>query len=239
MKEGLIALQFWQGDRDKAMRLAKFIADIEPTKREDVDFLFLARHDCDHDQITVGHVARRFNVQLLKPKTRAVGHPHACWVMFFSVLEWVYHMKAAKKCPQYKWVLCFEPDCTPISKTWIDELKEEWNRLNKAVVGSETFHWQMHLNGNAMYSADLNFLKWFVMGLTVNVVPPREPYDIWLFPRFAQWGVGYSRKIANRCGQKTMSNPEAEAIKNMGIALIHGVKDDSLFHWAESTLKRK
>ncbi len=238
MKEGLIVLQFWQGDRDKAMRLAKFIADIEPKKRDDIDFMFMARADCSHDRATANYVARKFNVGLLKPQMRAVGHPWACWVMLFSILEWLWKMKQAGTRAPYKWVLAFEPDCVPISKTWLDDLKAEWNSLNAYVVGSETFHWQMHLNGNAMYSCADDFLQWFVQGLTIQAVPQKEPYDIWLFPRFAQWGVGYSRKIANRCGQPSMTPEEAQALMNMGLVFVHGVKDDSLFHYASTRLLR-
>lgn len=235
MKQGLICLQYWDGDRDKAMRLARFIADIEPSKREDVDFMFMARADSSFDAATTAHVSRKFHVWTAKPRVRAAGHPYACWVTFFSVMEWL-HQHTTR--PRYKWVLCFEPDCVPIGKNWITELIEEWNRLNKYVVGSETFHWQMHLNGNAMYSADAKFLEWFVRGLTINGCPQKEPYDLWLFPQFARWGVGYSRKIANRCGQKTMAPDEAKWLREkMGIALVHGVKDDSLHHWAVTNIK--
>lgn len=238
MKEGLLVLQYWSGDKEKAMRLAKFIADLEPTMREDVDFMFMARADCEHDKATADYVSRKFNVRLMKPKTRAAGHPWACWVTFFSVFEWVFHMKSAGKCPPYKWALCFEPDCVPVNKNWISECRDEWNRLNKYVVGSESFHWAQHLNGNAMYSCDLSFLRWFVMGQTMSACPPREPYDIWLYPRFVQWGVGASRKIINRCGQPTMSQAEAKYLHEYGYALVHGVKDDSLFHWAETNLRK-
>ncbi len=236
MRKGLICLQYWGGDRDKAMRLAKFIADLEPSKRNDVDFLFMARADSSFDAATTAHVSRKFNTFTAKPRLRAAGHPYACWVTFWSVLEWVYNSNL--QTGHYDWVLCFEPDCVPICKNWINELKDEWQRLNKYVVGSETFHWQMHLNGNAMYSGDMKFLEWAVKGLTVQGCPQREPYDIYLFPQFARWGVGYSRKIANRCGQKSMEPKEAEWLREkMGIAFVHGVKDDSLFHWAKTSIK--
>lgn len=238
MKSGLLCLQYWDGDRSKAMRLARFIADLEPAKREDVDFMFMARADSSFDAATSAHVSRKFNVFTAKPRVRAAGHPYACWVTFFSVFEWLLQNKSQKTCPQYKWVLCFEPDCVPIGKTWITELSDEWNRLNKHVVGSETFHWQMHLNGNAMYSADMNFLNWMVRDITLAGCPAREPYDLWMFPQFARWGVGYSRKIANRCGQKTMVPDESKWLREkMGIALCHGVKDDSLHHWAVNNVK--
>lgn len=236
IKKGIIAIQFWNGDRDKAMRLARFIADIEPARRDDIDLVFIARADSSHDEKTIEYVSRKFNVKKLKCMAHGTGHPWGCWVLWFSLMEWFYHMRASNKIPQYRWIFPFEADCVPISQNWINECDEEFERLNTSLVGSETFHWQQHLNGNLMASSDLNFLKWLVMGVTITGVPPREPWDIYLFPKFSQWGVGFSTKIMNRCGQRTMEEKEFKYLQKHGWAFLHGVKDDSLFHWAKTSL---
>jgi hypothetical protein len=63
MKDGLICLQYWDGDRDKAMRLARFLADLEPSKREDVDFAFFARADSSFDRRPRGTQVQRSHSQ--------------------------------------------------------------------------------------------------------------------------------------------------------------------------------
>ncbi len=233
-KKGIIAVQYWSGDRTKAMRLAKLIADIEPARREDVDFVFIARADCEHDRPSVDYVSRKFSVKTLRCLMRGVGHPWGCWVLWFSLMEWFYKQQAAN--PVYQWIFPFEADCVPISKDWINECHSEFIRLNASLVGSETFHWQQHLNGNLMATGDTKFLQWLVQGVTVTGVPQKSPWDIFLFPKFSQWGVGFSERIINRCGQRTMALKEFDYLQKHGWAFVHGVKDDSLYHWARTGL---
>src|SRR5689334_11271215 len=110
-KKGIIAVQYWQGDRAKAMRLARLIADIEPERRDDIDFVFIARADCDHDAKGVEYASRKFNIRKLKCTARATGHPWGCWVLWFTLLDWFYNSGAFK---QYEWIFPFEADCIPI-----------------------------------------------------------------------------------------------------------------------------
>jgi len=242
MKKGTIAVQFWAGDKAKAMRLAKFIADLEPVRRDDIDFVFIARWDCDHDEVAVAHVSRKFNVRKLRCVAHGEGHPWGCWVIWFSLMEWFYHMKSQNKIPDYKWIMALEADVVPISKNWINECDEEFARLNTCLVGAEssdTFNCSQHLNGNIMVTGNLDFLKWLVMGVTMTGVPPKQPWDIYLFPKFTEWGVGFSQKNLNRCGQRTMEFKEYEWLKKQGWAFIHGVKDDSLYHFSRTVLLGK
>lgn len=236
MKKGLIAVQYWEGDKKKAMHLAKLIADIEPVHRDDVDFVFIARADCEHDQETVNHVLRKFNVRKLKCMARATGHPWGCWVLWFSLMEWFYHMRAANKLPSYDWVFPFEADCVPMTKTWINDLHEEFTRHQSMLVGAEWLQGYHHLNGNMMVSADMQFIKWLVMGVTMGGVPRQEPWDVYLFPKFSQWGVGFSDKFLNAYATRTLSQEEYEKLQQRGLVWLHGVKDDSAAHWARESL---
>lgn len=242
MKKGIIAIQFYGGDKAKAMRLARLIADIEPVRRDDIDFVFIARADCDHDSATAEYVSRKFNVRKLKCLSLGTGHPWGCWVLWFSLMEWFYHMKSQGKISDYKWVFAIEADCVPISKTWIDECDAEFERFNTCMVGAEssdTFNCSQHLNGNVMVTGNPDFLKWLVMGITVSGVPVKQPWDIYLFPKFTEWGVGFSEKNLNRCGQRTMEHREFEWLRKHGWAFVHGVKDDSLIHHAREALIRR
>ena len=58
----LLALQFWKGDKDQAMRVARLIADLEPRHTDFADFLFVSRFDCEQDLATVEYVSQKFNV---------------------------------------------------------------------------------------------------------------------------------------------------------------------------------
>ena len=62
MSKLLLALQYWDGDKEMAMKVARLIADMEPAHNADVDFLFCSRFDCTHDMDSVAHVAKKFRV---------------------------------------------------------------------------------------------------------------------------------------------------------------------------------
>lgn len=231
---GLIAIQFWRGDKDKAMRLARLIADMEPAFNRQVDFLFVARFDIPHDPVTVKHVSRKFEVRTYTTKARSVGHPWGSWCLWFSTVEWFAQLKG-KKIPDYKWIFPFEADCVPISRTWIDDISREWDASRGVyLLGSETFHWRQHLNGNLMVSGDPQFLTWLTKGVGIRGCPPKDAWDIYLFPQFARWGVGFSKRIKNVCGQPTCSREEFERWRAEGLSFIHGVKDHSLYDHARA-----
>lgn len=235
MKKGLIAIQYWAGDIKKAMGVARLIADMEPTRRDDIDFAFIARADCKHELGGIDYVSRKFNVRKLTCRMRAVGHPWGCWVLWFSLLEWVYKTKLEGTSPDYKWIFTFEADCVPSSKTWLNDIDEEFIRLNTMLVGAEWLHGLHHLNGNILVSGDKNFLTWLIKGVTLAGVPPHEPWDVFLFPQFTQWGVGFSKRIINCYARRTMSRVEFDDLRHQGFSVIHGVKDDSALHWARSS----
>lgn len=239
MKKGILALQFWDGDKKKAMSLARLIADIEPVRRDDVDFVFIARADCDHDPATVEYVSRKFNVRKLKCMVHGAGHPRGCWVLWFSIVEWFYKNLLLKNAPPYKWIFPFEADCVPSSKNWINECHEDFLHHDTCLVGAEWLHGQHHINGNMMVSSRMDFLKWLTTEVSMSGVPVHEPWDVYLFPKFSQWGVGFSEKIINCYARRTMSRAEFQDFQKQGLAFIHGTKDDSASYWARELLIQK
>jgi hypothetical protein len=232
MKRGLLAIQFWPGDAAKAMTLARFMADLEPVKRNDIDFLFVARHDAVHDKDSIKYVSRKFDVRTITLKARAQGHPWACWVLWHSTLTWFFQMTQARKIPNYQWIFPFEADCTPIRRTWINDCAEEFDRFRQqgnCIVGAETLHYNWHINGNLMVANDTDFLKWLVQKVGIGGVQPRDAWDIALAPRFAQWGCGGSNRILNVCGKRGCTANEFDQWLTEGRAFIHGEKTGEVY----------
>ncbi len=72
----LIALQYYNADRDAAMRLSRLIADIEPSPRADVELLIVRRHDAEpFDVDALAHVAGKFKVSVFDSRTGWTGWP--------------------------------------------------------------------------------------------------------------------------------------------------------------------
>lgn len=231
MKKGLLALQYYHGDREKAGRLAKLIAALEREKRRDVEFLLVARHDTKHDPATVAALSRKFDVHTHITPTPARGHPWAAWVVWHSIAEWVNAQPTS-----YRFVFTFEADCVPISRNWINEISEAWDEANAFVVGAETFHHEHHINGNMMYSGSPIFVRWILNTIGRTGVPLKKPWDIHLFPRFVQWGVHFSKRIWNSCGAPTFKRSDYTEAQQRGVSIVHGCKDDSLFNMVKEDL---
>ena len=46
----ILCLQYYNGDKEQAMALARLIADMEPSKKNEFTFVFAARLDTEHDE---------------------------------------------------------------------------------------------------------------------------------------------------------------------------------------------
>lgn len=231
----LIALQFWEGDKSRAMALARYLADLEPAHSERADFLFAARFDCVPDPATVSYVARKFNVFSIISRRRTVGWPAGCNDLWFSVMEWVQAMTAAGKIPKYKAVFTCEADGGPTQKNWTEWMSLEWERVNQErpvimagallppITGC-TDRW--HINGNALMSGNANFLYW--IGRKVGCCSANIGWDFGLAPDFERLGwadVPGMRSIYNQPG---FSRERFEEFVRTPLFWVHGCKDDSL-----------
>ena len=235
----LLALQYWGGDKYQAMELARLIADIEPTHCSAADFLFVHRFDCKPDESTMNHVGRKFNVHKYRSPRRETGWPDGCNGLWYSTMEWVYHMIEAKKIPAYKAVLTFEADCVPLRRDWINYLSERWDELAKGgkvfIAGRkvESVGVHEHINGNAFFSCDLNFLKWVVKGTRV---PPGVGWDYHLAGEFRRRGWAEIPGLECRWGTKTLTDEFLREELERGVVFLHGVKDRSALTFSRKHL---
>lgn len=225
----LIALQYWDGDRTRALELARFLADLEPMHTDLADFLFMARFDSSLDPAVVAHVARKFNVYSRVSKRRGVGWPCGCNELWFSVMEWVESMIRAKKVPAYKAIFTCEADGAPIQRDWIARLSAEWDRVNKPkpiVMAGALVQPGPHINGNALMSGEPNFLTWIarrVGGVAINT-----GWDYRLANDFQKRGWADIPGIKSIYNTPTFSQDQYNAMVSSGWVWIHGCKDTSL-----------
>lgn len=228
----LICLQYWSGDRAQALQLARLLADIEPTMSERADFLFVSRFDCTHDAATVAHVARKFKVFTHTSKRRGTGWPLGCNSLWFGTMEWFFRKIEARQVLPYKAAFCIEADGIPMSKTWIADLSNQWDVINKRKPVVMAGAWLAngpipdcgHINGNAMITGDLKFLKHLV--LRIQDVKGTVGWDYGLAPMFRDWGWSDMHLI-----RSVWRQPITEEIflrnQREGTIWFHGIKEDN------------
>lgn len=153
----VLNLQFWNGDKNQAMELARLIADIEPQFRSDVSFVFSARFDTSHDKDTISYVSKKFKVYTHTTTRRSTGWPKGPNAMFVDsyqfCIEGIRNGKIKGEA-----ILFIEADCVPTHMEWINKLIEEYKASGKMVLGAwleEGDCGTRHINGNCIIHKDL------------------------------------------------------------------------------------
>lgn len=230
----LLILQYWKGDRDQAMRMLKFIVDLQPGKCENADILLVSRFDCGHDQEMVDYASRKFRVFTHISKRRGTGWPNGCNDLWFASVEWMHCMIEAKKVPAYKAALTFEADCVPLAANWISRLSRAWDDANRNkltfVLGPMLQAPGPHINGNMLLSGNPAFTNWVTR--KVGGAPPNAGWDYVLYPDFRRWGAQDCPIMRSYWGSKTFLRSSFDSEMAHGTVFIHGVKDDSLLNMA-------
>lgn len=222
----LLALQFWDGDKAQAMKVARLIADLEIRHSDQADFLFVSRFDCGHDKSTLDHVSRKFNTYKCVNRRRGREWPHGCNDLWFGTMDYMFAMNAAKRLPTYKAILTFESDATPLAPNWISELSRAWDASQPTkVLGALQSSPGPHVNGNAMFSGDLKFLKYIARD--VGGCSPQGGWDFMLAPMFKRLGWRDSGLFRSWWNYPNMSEETFNQLGREGVVFFHGVKNDS------------
>lgn len=222
----VIALQFWSGDKEKAMHLAHMIADIEPVFNKNVDFAFFARFDEKHDDATIGRTSRKFNVWKMTSRIEGTGWPDGCNAMAIDCMMQA-NERANAEWKTVKAVYLIESDVLPMRRDWLKSLSDEWDKasaLGKYVMGSWCpFHSPVgHINGNMLF--DPRLVE------KLRGLPPVEKGRAWdteFAPKFEPiWWK--STQMANHYEFKRNIQPEilfSSVDGKTPVAVVHGVKD--------------
>lgn len=234
-----ICLQYYQGDRDRAMELARFIAELEQKQRTDVGFCFYGRWDADSPSVAVFlAVSAKFGrvAHYRTSQWKWTGWPAGPNGIAREVLE-----TAPKWCMGAPAVLMLEPDCVPLSRRWLDEMIEEWETFG---YGHEQQGgaWQIgawrdsggaggHVNGNSLIRFDLRTVvplqvitQYLAWDCAIAPLVQKHWYDSWLFRNdFQSTGAEAWRLTTPVRGHRPP-------------VLVHGYKDDSAMKIARTLL---
>lgn len=225
----VICLQYWQGDRDAAMRLARFIADLEPAMRNDVELQFFYRHDAHEPDIeTMAHVSRKMGVGKTMVAEHTVGYPMSPNVMAMTAMRQV-----GELFPDAIGAFLMESDCVPVSRDWINQLVGDWARATaagKLVMGS----WRAectpdgHINGNLVFHPSM------AIDVGLPPLPPKKAWDIALVPHFepvwCRTGLVSNRYCELYLTDEQIQTPECGTRPPV---VVHGAKDGSVWDYAK------
>lgn len=222
----LVAIQYWEGDRDDAMNLGNLIAQLELSKRKDVDVVFAHRFDSRApDPDAIQNLREKFtSILVFKNKRKEIGWPDGCNALWLETINWACVVN--RQLPDgKKWdaVLTWEGDDVPMRRDWINALKAEWESKKEPwIVGHFIDDPVMpHFNGNLMAHPNLPLLV-----PELNRVPKFVAWDTHHYVKFKPHGYDTNLVLSERfvdpidfpnlCKRRT---PE------IALAYRHGVKD--------------
>jgi hypothetical protein len=150
-----IAIQFWSGDQAEALQLARFLADLEPIRRDDVVLIFARRFDVEMtDDLYAAELAcgLKFPVTHVQSRRRLTGHPDGCYGLWSGTAQACYDAYTAGF--PIENVFFAEAEGVPMRWDWIDYLKrahqknlEQGKRVTGAWEGTGRYH-EEHVNGS-------------------------------------------------------------------------------------------
>jgi hypothetical protein len=233
-----IAIQFWRGDQAEALRLARFLADLETKRRDDVVLLFARRFDVPMSselEAAMTYCGRKFTVSDVRSERIAEGHPAGCFGLWAGTAEQCY-ARYVKGWPIDN-VLFVESDGAPTRFDWIDHLKRLHQQnldASKRVTGPRMeacSYYPTHINGTMVMH-----MSCWGDHLSLRECPPRVAWDCF-HGQVLVSEAGPAQGILNLYGTKQMSLPEFKVI-GRDYAWIASAKDRSVFRCAQSLLDK-
>jgi len=239
MSKILLTIPYWAGDKQRALELTKFIADLEPSKSELADITFIPRFDAtEPDANTMALVNHKFHATVHRSTARGIGWPNGCNKIALGTFLWASQMAQRGDWP-YKALAIVESDAIPMRKDWIERLSEQWDEASDgkplAVAGDIVNLPKLpdHVNANALYCTQPDFLS----ALTAQIM--RCPINMGWDYYCRTWlkAVGWAQiGIRSVWRMKTFPPIQWDIEQERGTVLHHGVKDMSLLMLARKKL---
>lgn len=233
----LIALQFWEGDKTQAVRLAKFLTDLEPRHSDFADFLLVHRFDCKAPPDAVQYVSRKFNTFIYQTPHCDTGWPLGCNAVTNFTIEWARCMIEAGKTPPYKAIFLCEADGAPVQRNWIEKMSAEWDRVNaeKPIFQAGPYIPPPleHINGNCLINAAVPALRWFCRG---DWQTRAGGWDYVGWEAFKQKGVSDIPGMKSLYARLSFSEEEWKKLIEDDVIWVHGDKSNDLIYWGRRNL---
>ena len=227
----LVALSFWEGDRDLSHRLARLLADVESVRTEVFDLLILPRFDTTVDEATVEHCRQKFDVYTSLSTIKKTGYPAGTFSTWRGCYDW------AVAAGRYDAVMTIEGDSVPLTEDWAARIREAWLLQPQVGVMGDLQPAQPgagfgeHVNGNAVFSTRPEVAAAIQAWELPN---DGAAWDLYGHHVWAQFGVHDTRTIQSDFRSSHLSPGYLDRLISKGAVWHHGCKDSSAYDWARS-----
>lgn len=231
MKKFLVALQYWEGDRESSLSLLELFHETVSEKNPWADLVIVHRFDTTpppEDLLKKLHV--NFNkVYVVKGAHQSVGWPDGCNGLWYNLVSYAgERFLFYRDWVEYKAFLSMESDSCPLVDEWLRVLSREWDDNEVCVLGA----WDSrngdcpglgHINGNGMF--DINLAG----KAGVPLLPPQgKGWDTYFARLFKTLGWQGTYAIRNIWNHPTLDEKTFLQMRKDGAVFLHGIKDFSV-----------
>ena len=240
----IVALQYYEGDQQRAFSLARLLADIEPSPRDDVLLALVCQPDTPPSEaadFTIRYCALKFPVIHVVSHRGAIGHPEGCGQLWAGTMEHFNGLSKQKLTPHDSILTLDGSDGVPLHLNWLNLMIEEHSRTlasGKLISGSPYNLWDcpLHVNPNAIFH--LSILDRCPSLRTI----PKPNGTL-----FTHFDIYHRRAMLNNASLSSLVRTDWHGAGNsMSLELIrdrsseaiwlHGYKDESLYEIARQHL---
>lgn len=230
-----VAIQFYSGDQRDALKLARFLADVEPEYRDDFALVLASRFDVDQGKDireTLAYCSRKFPVSHIRSQRRVSGYPDGAFGIWSGICEQLWIRYATGMSPNHS-VFFVEADGVPLCWNWIDEIKKAHQRTldaGKRVTGARTTRSGFTCIDGSM----VMHLSLFADRPSLRACPSGVAWDIF-HGQVLTSEAGIDNPISQLYGARRMSR---STFVNLGreFAWLPSAKDDSAMKLAREFL---
>lgn len=235
----IFALQYYVGDLEQTMALARLVADNEPRYRDDVLFALVCQPGTPVDALTratIDHCGLKFPIEHVVSPLGAQGHPEGCTALFAGTAMNYHELWRAGELQHDSICMLDGGDGVPLHCDWISMMIREHEETTlgrgKLITGTPYFlgTCPLHVNPNAVF--DLSVFDKTKISMDV----PR--YDGTLATHF---DIYHRREMIENAslssivrtdwrGGGEMASPDLLRERSRQSVWLHGYKDANL-HW--------
>ena len=231
MKKFLVALQYWEGDRETSLGLLELFHETVQENNPWAELVILHRFDTTppHGEL-LKKLKHNFNkIYVVRGKHQAAGWPDGCNGLWYNLVSYAgERFSFYKDWAQYKALLSIESDSCPLSDDWLEVLSREWDENKVCVMGA----WDSrngdcpgigHINGNGMFDINIDGKAG-----TPLLPPSGKGWDTYFASLFKRLGWQGTYAIRNIWNCPTLSEDQFIRLKQDGAVFLHGIKDNSV-----------
>ena len=240
----IVALQYYEGDRERTLSLARLLADIEPVPRNDILLALVCQPNTPPSELTdlaLKHCSLKFPVTHVVSTRGAHGHPEGCGQLWAGTMNHFSDLFESKATPHNSIFTLDGGDGIPLHRNWITMLKEEHAKtlaLEKLITGTPYNQGgcPVHVNPNAVFHLSI----WKKTPSLHNI----PKYDGTLLTNF---DIYHRRTMLNNASLSSIVRTDWRGAGNhLSLELmktrakpsvwLHGYKDNNLYEVARKHL---